>query len=99
MFGRPFGGVLVWLLPAAWLVAVDAWWFPGGRSTQALFDDWVAHAQYAPAFLFGFALAGSPAALAAMRRSCPVALAVAVASYAVVAAIELRSPGGTSRRS
>lgn len=95
MFDRAFGGGRVWLVPTLWLVAVDAWLFPGASPTQGLFDDWVSHAQYFPAFLFGFALAGSPAALAAMRRWWPWALGTGIAAYAVVVAIEQRWPGST----
>ena len=68
VFDRVCGSVAVWLLPAAWLVIVSAFLFPGGRETHALIDDAVAHAQYLPAFLFGFALAGSRPALAAIVR-------------------------------
>lgn len=95
-FDRVFGTVLVWLFPAAWLVAVSAWLFPGVAPTNDLVGDVVSHVQYLPGFLFGFALAGSPATLAAMRRWWPGALAGGVACYAMVAAIELRWPGSTT---
>ena len=71
LFDRVFGTVLVWLIPAAWLVVVSAWLFPGVGPTNTLVDDLVSHAQYLPGFLFGFALAGSPPALAALRRWWP----------------------------
>ena len=95
-FDRLFGTVLVWLLPAAWLVAVSAWLFPGVAPTNDLVGDLVSHVQYLPGFLFGFALAGSRPALGAMRRWWPWALAVAVASYAIVVAIEIEWPGSTT---
>ena len=95
-FDRLFGTVLVWLLPAAWLVAVSAWLFPGAAPTNDLVGDLVSHVQYLPGFLFGFALAGSRPALGAMRRWWPWALAVAVASYAIVVAIEIEWPGSTT---
>ncbi len=95
-FDRLFGTVAVWLLPAAWLVAVSTWLFPGVAPSNDFFTDAVSHVQYLPGFLFGFALAGSPAALAAMRRWWSWALAAGVASYALVAGIELQWPGSTT---
>lgn len=94
-FDRLFGTVLIWLLPMAWLVLVSAWLFPGMGPTNDLVRDSVSHAQYLPGFLFGFALAGSPAALGAIHRWWPAALIVAVVSYGIAAAIELRWPGGS----
>ena len=95
-FDRIFGTMLVWLLPSAWLVVVSAWLFPGVGPTNDLVGDLVSHVQYLPGFLFGFALAGSAPALAAMRRWWPWALGVGLICYAVVAAIELRWPGSTT---
>ncbi|PMV38673.1 hypothetical protein, partial [Pseudomonas sp. FW305-3-2-15-C-LB1] len=46
VFDRMFGGVLVWLIPAAWLVLVSAWLFPGVAPTNDLVGDMVSHAQY-----------------------------------------------------
>ncbi|QNA86018.1 acyltransferase [Sphingomonas sp. So64.6b] len=93
VFDRIFGGIGAWLIPAAWLILIAAWLFPGARETHALFDDGVAHAQYLPGFLFGFALAGSTPAFAAIGRWWRPAAIVAVASYAVVATIEWNWPG------
>lgn len=95
-FDRVFGGVLAWLLPAAWLVAVSTWLFPGVGPSNDLVSDPVSHVQYLPGFLFGFALAGSAPALAAMRRWWPWALGVALVCYAAVAVIELQWPGSTT---
>ena len=95
-FDRVFGTMLVWLLPAAWLVAVSAWLFPGVAPTNDLIGDLVSHVQYLPGFLFGFALAGSAPALAAMRRWWPWALGAGLLCYGVVATIELRWPGSTT---
>jgi glucans biosynthesis protein C len=94
-FDATFGGVRVWLLPMAWLVLVSTWLFPGAGPTNDFVSDFVSHAQYLPGFLFGFALAGSPATLATMRRLWPWALPVGVAAYALVAGIELAWPGST----
>jgi surface polysaccharide O-acyltransferase-like enzyme len=93
LFDRLFTGVTVWLIPMAWLILVAAWLFPGGRETHALFDDWVAHVQYLPGFLFGFALAGSKPAFAAIGRWWRPAAVAAVAGYAVAATVEWRWPG------
>lgn len=93
LFDRLFGNVPVWLIPVIWLILVAAWLFPGARETHALFGDWVAHAQYLPGFLFGFALAGSKPVFAAIGRWWRPAAIVAVVSYAVVATIEWNWPG------
>ena len=96
LFDRVFGTVLVWLIPAAWLVVVSAWLFPGVGPTNTLVDDLVSHAQYLPGFLFGFALAGSPPALAALRRWWPWALGAGLTCYAIVVVIEIEWPGSTT---
>jgi len=93
-FDRVFGGIGALLLPTAWLLIVSAWLFPGARETHALFGDWVAHATYLPAFLFGFGLAACPRALATFARWWKPSAAVALAAYAIVAGIELSWPGG-----
>ncbi len=92
-FDTVFGNVLVWLLPAAWLILVAAWLFPGVAPTNAFFGDWVSHIQYLPGFLFGFALAGSRPTMVAIRRWWQPAAATALLSYLAVAAIEWRWPG------
>jgi glucan biosynthesis protein C len=96
LFDRMFGTILVWLLPAAWLVIVSAWLFPGMGPTNDLVGDAVSHVQYFPAFLFGFALAGSSPALARIRRLWPWAFAVGIACYTIVVATELRWPNSTT---
>ena len=83
------------LIPAAWMLAVTTWWFVGMRETHGLFDDGVAHATYLPAFLFGFALAGSHGVVAAFARWWKPAALVALATYGVVVAIEVVWPGKT----
>ncbi|WP_231726129.1 MULTISPECIES: acyltransferase family protein [unclassified Sphingomonas] len=93
VFDRAFGGVGMLVLPLAWLLAVHLRWFPMRGETHALFDDPVAHAIYLPAFLFGFGLARSAAAMAAIRRWWKVAGLAAIAGYGVKAAAELNWPG------
>ena len=92
-FDRVFGGVGVLLIPLAWMIAVHAWWFVMAAETHALVGDWVAHAMYVPAFLFGFGLAGSERAMAAIRRWWIVAGVVGLAGFAGVMAVELSWPG------
>lgn len=91
-FDTLFGGVWLWIWPTLWLVAVSAWLFPGGRETHALFGDWVAHASYLPAFLFGFAFAGSDKGFASVARLWPWAAGVSLLCYGIVVAIELAWP-------
>ncbi len=92
-FDRVFGGWLVLVLPVAWLVFVHGWWFQMAAETQALVGDWVAHVTYFPAFLFGFGLAGSEAAMAAIARWWKVAGTAAILGYAVILGVELHWPG------
>ena len=94
-FDRAFGGwgVLAW--PLAWLIAVHGWWFAMAQETHALWGDWVAHASYWPAFVFGFGLAGSERTLAAIGRWRHWALALAVVGYAAIVYVEALWPGDT----
>lgn len=93
VFDRLFGGIGVLLVPLAYAIALHAWWLPFARETHALVDDAIGHAMYLPAFLFGFGLARSEPALAAIGRWWPAALVVAFAGYAVVLAVEVTWPG------
>lgn len=90
VFARVLAGPGVVALPMAWLLCIHLWLLPGAAETQALVGDWVAHAVYLPAFTFGFALAGAPGVLAAMRRWWPAMAVVAAASFAVAASIQWR---------
>ncbi|WP_375271925.1 acyltransferase [Sphingomonas sp.] len=92
-FEALFRGPVLMLLPLVWMVLVNLVLFPGGRETHAVLGDWVAHATYFPAFLFGFALARADRTLASFVRWWKVAAAVAIAAYALVAGIELTWPG------
>jgi glucans biosynthesis protein C len=77
---------LFYLVPARVLVA-----FTLGES-HGLFDDWVSDVIYLPCFLIGYALAGSSGLWPAVARSWRPALGVALASYAILLAIELSYP-------
>lgn len=91
-FDHAFGTVAVVIVPIAWLLLVDMA-LQGARETHDLFNDTIAHLHYLPGFLFGFALARSAPAMAAIGRWWKAAASVAVLSYAIVAAIEWRWPG------
>lgn len=92
-FDAAMRGPALLVLPLAWYLAVNVWLFPGGRETHAVIGDWVAHATYAPAFLFGFALAGAPRTLGSFVASWKVAGAIAVLAFVLVAGIELKWSG------
>lgn len=87
-FDRAFGGVGVVLIPLAWLVAVHGWWFPMAAENQSLIGDWIAHVTFLPAFLFGFGLARSEPAMAAIARWWRVAAVLALVGYGFIVAVE-----------
>ncbi|MGC6400185.1 acyltransferase family protein [Sphingomonas sp. FW199] len=87
------GGMGVVLIPLGWLLCVHVLWFPFRGETHALFDDYIAHLMYLPGFLFGFALARSGQAMAAIRRWWPVTAAVAALAYGFKVYAELAWPG------
>lgn len=93
LFDRVLGGWGGAVLPVVWLLLVDIRLFPGQSETHGLIDDWLAHAIYLPALLFGFGMAGSERVLDSFRRGWPVAATIALASYAVAAGLEWRWPG------
>ena len=95
-FDRLFSGPLLMLIPAAWLVCIHAWWFPMGYETHDPLHDLMAHASYLPAFLFGFALAGSAAVLAACVRWRWAGLSMGLVGYGFILAVELT--GGDASR-
>jgi len=93
LFDRVFGGIGVLWVPVAWLLVLRVALFPGVEETHDLVTDGVTHLQYFPAFLFGFGLAGSQPARAALARFWMPAAVLAVAAYAVVASVEIAYPG------
>lgn len=85
-------GYRLFWLPLVYFVPVRAGiTFTLGES-HGLFDDWLTDALYLPVFLFGFALARSPQLWPAIMRCARSALLLALASYAVLAALEIRFP-------
>lgn len=93
VFDRLFGGLGALWIPIAWLIVTQLILFHRGEDTHDLVHDGVAHLAYFPAFLFGFGLAGAPAAMAALARRWMPAAILAVAAYAVVASVEILYPG------
>lgn len=85
------GSRLLWLPLLYFVPARVAITFTTGES-HGLFDDWLSDAIYLPCFLFGFGLAGTRALWPAIERLWRYALALALASYAVLAAIEVAYP-------
>ena len=92
-FDRVVGTIAIMVVPIAWLLVADMVLVPGASETHDVLDDAIAHLHYLPGFLFGFALARSTAAMAAIGRWWRAAGIIAVLSYAIVVAIELRWPG------
>lgn len=90
---RALAGPLLLIVPLALLLANMAWTFPGAAETHALIDDWSVHRVYFAMFLFGFHLRDSQMIWASIRRWWGVGAALAVASYAFVALVEITYPG------
>ncbi len=77
---------LLYLVPARVLIT-----FTVGEQ-HGLFNDWLSDVLYLPCFLFGFGLAGTDQLWPAVRRLWKPALALALASYAVLALVETLYP-------
>ncbi|CAN5484898.1 acyltransferase family protein [soil metagenome] len=88
-FDRLFASRRALLLPLGFVLITQYWLFQRISDTQDLVGDTLAHAQYFPAFLFGFGLAGSPAAMRGLARHWKLSAIIAVASYAVLAGLTL----------
>ncbi len=98
LFDRTFGGVALLILPTAWLVCIHGWWFPMGYETHDPAHDLMAHMSYLPAFLFGFALAGSAPVLAACVRWRWVGALMGVLGYGFILSVELGLFGSSTPR-
>lgn len=94
-FDRIFAGTRVLWLPTTWLLMTQVVVFQRWSDSHDVIHDGVAHLAYFPAFLFGFALAGSPAVMAWIARLWQPALGLALAGYAITAAIDIAYPGRT----
>jgi len=88
MFDRLFAGWRALVIPALYFVLLEAVLFSHHtEDSHDFFFDGVAHLRYIPAFLFGFGLAGSRAVMAGLARHWKPAAALAVGSYATIAAL------------
>ncbi len=89
LFDRVFAGTRVLWLPAAWLLLTQVVFFQRWSDSHDVINDGVAHLAYFPAFLFGFALAGSDSVMAWIARLWKPALAIGLAGYAITAGIDI----------
>jgi hypothetical protein len=87
-FDRVFGGAGALWVPIAYLLLFQVLLFRRGEETHDLVRDGVAHIAYLPAFLFGFGLGGSRAAMASFGRLWKLAAVLALGGYAVVGTID-----------
>ena len=95
LFDRAFGGWRALVLPAAYVVLLEAVLFHRVEDTHDLVGDGVAHLRYMPAFLFGFAMARSPAVMAAFARYWRASGGVALACFGTIAALLIAWPDFT----
>jgi glucan biosynthesis protein C len=91
--GRLATGTRLLWLPLAYFALVRVGIVFTLGESPGLFDDWVSDAIYLPCFLFGFALAGASELWPAIARVWRPALAVALASFTALAAVEALYPG------
>src|SRR3546814_246383 len=91
-FDRAFGGWRALVLPALYLVLLEAVIFHRIDDTHDLIRDGVAHLRYLPAFGFGFGLAGSRPVMAALARHWKAAAVVAIGCYATLAGLLIAYP-------
>ncbi len=89
MFDRMFGGGRSLAVPIGYLILFQVILFKRGIETHDLFNDGIAHLAFLAAFLFGFGLAGSASTMVALSRWWRVSAVLALAGYAIVAAIML----------
>ncbi|MFL6678491.1 MAG: acyltransferase family protein [Burkholderiaceae bacterium] len=77
-------GLIAW--PVAWLAAIRLLLVARFPDTHALVDDWFLHANYFSVFALGALLAREAGAWEEIRRQRWIALALAIAGYAVIEA-------------
>jgi glucans biosynthesis protein C len=92
LFDRVFAGWRAIVLPALYVVLLEAVLFHRVEDTHDFVGDGVAHLRYVPAFLFGFAMARSPSTMAAFARHWKASSAIAVACFATIAALLVAWP-------
>jgi len=94
-FDQAFSGWRGIVLPALYLVLLEAVLFHQVEDTHDLFGDGVAHLRYLPAFLFGFGLGRSPVVLAGFARHWRSAGAGAALCFATIAGLLIAWPDFT----
>ncbi len=92
---RLMSGAGLYLVPLAWLGLGGLVILPGVGVTHGFFDDPTSHWAHIPQFLFGVLLGNAPGIWATIRATWGWALAIAIASYLIVAAMEIAWPGDT----
>ena len=95
LIDRALAGGLVLAVPLALLLARLRLGWPGADETHDVVNDLYAHTFYLPLFLFGYALRGAQGVWAGIRCWWKLAALMALASYAVIAWVELTWPGET----
>ena len=88
-FDRLFGGMTVVWLPILYLLVFQVYGFKRWSDTHDVIGDGLAHLGFFPAFLFGFAIAGSPRTMAALVRWRWLSVALALLGYGIAVAAEL----------
>lgn len=88
-FDRLFAGTRVLWLPAAYLLITQVVVFQRWSDSHDVINDGIAHLAYFPAFLFGFALAGSEPVMGWIARLWKPAAAIGLAGYVVSVAIDV----------
>lgn len=88
-FDRLFAGTRVLWLPTAYLLITQVVLFQRWSDSHDVINDGIAHLAYFPAFLFGFALAGSDRVMGWIARLWKPAAAIGLAGYAVSIAIDI----------
>ncbi|MDB5681099.1 MAG: acyltransferase [Sphingomonas bacterium] len=91
-FDKLFGGNRALWVPVVFLMVTQYWLFHREDDTHDLFGDALAHLQYLPAFLFGFGLAGSRAAMSGLAKYWKLSAAIALGCYAVIAGLLIAYP-------
>ncbi|WP_326525775.1 acyltransferase family protein [Sphingomonas sp.] len=95
-FDRLFGGIGVVWVPILYLLIFQVYAVQRWADTHDVIGDLPAHLGFFPAFLFGFALKGSPAVMAALVRWRWLTALLALAAYAVVGGVAYTWPGTSS---
>lgn len=92
VFDTCFAGWRAIVLPALYIVLLEAVLFPHVGDKHDFVSDGVAHMRYLPAFLFGFGLAGSRAVIEGLAQHWRASAALACACFLTIAGLLLAWP-------